>query len=344
MAIPTVTSITPATGSPTGGQALEVIGTNFRIPTTANLALNPVPPPQPAVRVTFGGTEATRVEFISDTRLFVYTPKRSMPIVGKVTQGSENVDVVVENIDDLGVLIPTETVTVANGYNYLRPGVSTEDSGDYIRASMQLIDLLRSEVLSNTVLSTSVDYDPDTGTAAIDVETTPQLILTGPSMEFNAFFTFRGESTQPTSSAVEFFKGRRHRVVDMTYDVMGVSNSDVELINLQALFETVVDRNTKIDFVCDPTDPGAGTIPLELHIVQSPTYERVEKHANSDLRVFTASIVLKGFPLGVLPGVVQDGLSSSTHETTEEPTLAASSQIGENLPTTQGAPTRSPPD
>ena len=345
MAVPTLATLSPAIGTPTGDQAVEITGTGFRLPTVAPAGVVPVPKSPPSMRVLFGDVNAVRIEVISATRLFAFTPKRNMPIdANGDTEGFELVDVVLENIDDLGVLIPTETVTAADAYTYQRPGVSHEDSGDFTRAVRALIDVLRSQVLANTMINTSTDYDPDTGLPQIPVEQTPQLILTGPTMEFNAFFTFRGQAEVATADPEEFFLARRHRVVDLHFEVTGVANSEVELINLQSLFETVVDRNTKIDFEFDPAVPALGTFPLELHIVKSPDYQRVSKYANSDLRVFTAAIVLKGYPLGTLPGVAQDGLQGATHEVTEEPTLESPLQTGTDIPAVHGAPTRSPPE
>ncbi len=345
MAVPTLATLAPAIGTPTGDQAVEITGTGFRIATAAPSGVVPVPKAPPSMTVTFGGVNAVRIEVISDTRLFAFTPKRDMPVdTNGATDGVELVDVVLENIDDNGVLIGAESVTSPDAYTFRRPGISHEDSSDFLRAVRALIDLFRSQVLANTVISTSTDYDPETGLAMIAVESTPQLILTGPSVEFNSFFTYRGQADVPTADPSEFLLGRRHRVVDLNFEVTGVTNSEVELINLQALFETVVDRNTKIDFAFDPDVPSLGTFPLELHIVKSPDYNRVEKYANSDLRVFTAAVVLKGYPLGTLPGVTQDGVQGVVHEVTELPTLEAPLQIGTDLPEVHGAPTRSPPE
>lgn len=330
MAIPTITGVSPALGTPTGGQAVEILGTNFRQQTLPVPGVIPTPEPPKSVSVTFGGTPAVRVEIISDTRVFAYTPKRSMPISGDDTLGSEIVDIVLENIDDNGVLIPTETVTSVGAYTYKRPGISSAESGDFLRVTAEFIDLLRSQVLGNTVLNTSVDYDPDTGVIIIPVENVPQLIVTGPTMAFNSFFSSWDEPTRATGNPSEFFKGRRSRIVDLSYEIMGVTNSDMQLINLEATLITVLDRNVNIDLPIDVNDPGAGTTPIELHITQDPVYERVEAQSKSDIRAFTAIIVLKGFPLNTLPGVAQDAVQSATHEITQDPELVATEKIGEN--------------
>jgi hypothetical protein len=345
MAVPTISTITPNGGAPTGRQAVEITGTNFQLPPAPAVGIIPVPVAAPTVRVTFGGVEAARVDVISATRVFAFAPRYTLPFDSNGdTVATTAVDVVLENIDTGGVLIPGETVTSAGGYTYTRPGITHQDSGDLMRAVVAIVDLLRSQVLANTVINTSVDYDPDTGAPMIQVEETPQLVLAGPTLSFNSFFTYRGDQTVSTDVATEFLKQRRHRVVDLEFTVSGFTNSEVELINLQALLETALDRTSTVDVDLDADDPAAGVLALELHITQSPQYVRVENYAASDLRMFTAGFVLKGLPLNTLPGVAQDGVQAVVSEVTEEPTLEAVLQIGDNLPAAQGAPTRSPPD
>jgi hypothetical protein len=343
MAVPTVATLTPSTGSPTGGQLIELTGTGYRLPTAPGATI-PAPPSPPSVRVTIGGVASSSVSVISDTRLLVIVPKHTMPIAtdGQTTLGTDVVDVVVENIDDSGVLIPGETVTVAGAYTYQRPGVSYADGPyGFTRVTATLIDLLRSEVLGNTVLETSTDYDPNTNTQQIEVETTPQLILTGPEVDFNAFFTFRGSYLVDGILPGEGFRKRRHRVVDLSYEIIGVTNNTVELNNLIELLEIVVDRNVSFDFECAPGE----TIPLELRWTQDPRYERPPNDPGliSDLRVFRCTVQVRGYPVTALPGVDRDAVQEVGFEV-DITTLEAPQQIGDNLPTAQGAPTRSPPD
>jgi hypothetical protein len=63
----------------------------------------------------------------------------------------------------------------------------------------------------------------------------------------------------------------------------------------------------------------------------------------SDLRVFRGSVQVRGYPVTTFPGVGQDAIEEIGYEV-DVTTLEAPLQIGDNLPTVQGAPTRSPPD
>jgi hypothetical protein len=82
---PTVTSVTPTSGPDTGGTAVTITGANFVSGAT----------------VTFGGTAATGVTFVSATQIDVTTPAHAAGAV----------DVTVTNPD-------TQSGTLTNGYTY----------------------------------------------------------------------------------------------------------------------------------------------------------------------------------------------------------------------------------
>src|SRR3990167_7876709 len=141
MAIPTFTSITPATG-PTGGRNLvTIVGTGFRT-WPAPPALGPVPPPPafgpaPAtaapVRVTFDGEAALSVAVVSSTTLKVVAPPYRGNSEASPTHPSDGspplplpaTDVIITNVDDAGVAIPGEMVTAADAYLYARTALLT---------------------------------------------------------------------------------------------------------------------------------------------------------------------------------------------------------------------------
>jgi hypothetical protein len=85
---PTVTSVSPNTGTASGGTSVTITGTNFATGAT----------------VTFGGTAATAVNVVSATSITVTTPAHAAGAV----------DVVVTNSNNL-------SGTLANGYTYTPP-------------------------------------------------------------------------------------------------------------------------------------------------------------------------------------------------------------------------------
>lgn len=334
MTVPTITTITPASGSPTGGQVIQIVGTNFRLPTPPGSTV-PVPPPAPSVRVTFGGVVSPRVDVVSATRLFVHVPKYTMPISDQTTLGTASVSLVVSNINDAGAVIAGETATAANGFTFVRPSVTHANTVATItKCVRQFIDLLRSEVHPNVVLETSADYDVKTSTWKIESQSLPQVILTGPTLTNNTFFTYRGPYDVDGAPG-ESYRKRRHRVVDVQFEIIGVTSSTVENINLIELMETVIDRNTTFSYVHDV----GVTYDLELRWVDDPAYERQDNDLISDLRVFRGTVQLVGLPLTNIPGVDQDAIVGVSAEI-DEVLVESITQIGDIQP--HGAPTRSP--
>lgn len=169
MALPTFSSITPSTGHPGGRELVRISGTNFRLPTV-------LPHTLPTVRVRFAGEAALRVDAVASTLLEVLVPQYR----GAVTQqsgGSNAVAVEITNLDDAGVAIPGETLTVASAYTYTRPDPRAP-AGDLAprEALNELIRLLRRQVLANAFVRTDTDYGA-TGAATKLFATLPVLWL-----------------------------------------------------------------------------------------------------------------------------------------------------------------------
>src|SRR5438552_16598571 len=89
---PTVTSVTPNTGSTAGATPVTITGTNFLSPST----------------VTFGGAAATNVVVVNSTTITATTPAHAAGAV----------DVVVA---DAGVCSGTPPGTLPNGFTYVAP-------------------------------------------------------------------------------------------------------------------------------------------------------------------------------------------------------------------------------
>ena len=84
----TVTSVSPNTGPAAGGTTVTITGTNFL----------------PGATVTFGGTAATGVTFVSQTQLTAVTPAHAAGAVNVVVTNS-----------------PTDTATLTGGFTYVSP-------------------------------------------------------------------------------------------------------------------------------------------------------------------------------------------------------------------------------
>lgn len=121
MAVPTIASVTPATGPAAGHEVIVIAGTNFR---TRTVVLGPDPGnPASTVKVLFGGYEAKYVKAVSSTELLVLlNPCRQDPNAYPETFPA--VAVRVSNLDDTGVEIPREIVTKTDAFTYQRAQIA----------------------------------------------------------------------------------------------------------------------------------------------------------------------------------------------------------------------------
>jgi len=87
---PTITGISPASGSPLGGTPVNITGTNFIR----------------GANVTFGGVSGSLVTWVSSSSLFAYTPARAVSAV----------DVTVDNGSG-------RTATLPHGFSYVGPAI-----------------------------------------------------------------------------------------------------------------------------------------------------------------------------------------------------------------------------
>lgn len=336
MAIPTITSISPNTGPPTGAHLVEIIGTNFRLP-TAPPATGIVPVAPTPVRVSFDGVVSSRVLVASDTRLFAETPKKILVQAnGRPIEDPLAVDVLVENIDDLGVLIPTEEVTEVDGYTYARIDLSFDTPSDLSRLGDALIDLWRSEVLENTVFGQNTDFDSDTtdGMQFVDIASVPACILTGPRLAENLFFR-RWDDEEVTTTGTEFKIVRRPKYNDVSFDILAITNNDRQLVNLIALIDAFMDNNKFLTF---------GGCPYEMDFVEGADMSVIKQSSqlNSNIRTAKGELLIRGFNMSGFAGVTDHDTKDVGDALDDRVTLESTEQIGSDLPASHGASRRSP--
>jgi len=156
VAIPTITSVTPATGHSAGGTLVEVIGTGFRLP-DAPPPSGPVPVPPPPMRAFFGAVEAVRVDVISTTRLQILTPGYSLPI------GADTVLVPLElrNVGPFGETIGAEKVVLAEGYRFSRPALDATHETTISRVTRELLLSIQRATIEEVVIVQHTDWSDD---------------------------------------------------------------------------------------------------------------------------------------------------------------------------------------
>lgn len=321
MPTPFVGNLSPATGAPTGGALVRVTGGNFRLPDEPPHTGGVTPAAPPTVEVLVGGVAAPQVIVARAGLLFFRTPKRALvnadgsPIAGPVA-----VNVEIRNIDDDGVLIPGETVTVTNGFAYTRTSLASSNRAAITTVTEALIRLLRSEVLGNTVLDTHTDYDRTSsdGLNIVELAELPAVVLTGPDVTENRFFT---PNTNPKSDGdYGWLEHRRHLYLDLTFDVAVVTHGTAQLTNLQELLLVVLDRNPELTVV-----RGSDTYSYELDWVPESllSVERQPAQIKSNVRVAKGQLVIRGVNVGSLAGQTADAVVDAGAVVTEDPALTS---------------------
>lgn len=292
MSVPTITTIAPETG-PTGGWSLiEIAGTNFRLPTSPPPA-GPVPPRPQSVQVLFGTTAAMRVDVLSTTRLRALTPIHDVGIVS----------VTVRNIYDSGLPIPSETVTKANAFTFQRPVLTVES--DLARLVRGLIQELRRQIILGIgpLVHTDFDSTPSDGLNVTECAKLPTIVVTGPDVAENRFFSINEPQEYLTGDAV-FSRARVPQTVDLTFQFVAASDSAVELLNLEHATLQFFQRTKWVYMLRNAVDPTLGAVRYELTMT-SP-FKAASLPNESNLRQFNGEFVVRGFDVEGISGVLDD--------------------------------------
>jgi len=284
MATPTIVSISPNVGPSGGNTFVTITGTNFRVPPTP-VSSGKTEAPLSTVRVTMGGREATSVEVVSSTKLYVLT----------IFGDSGARAVVVTNLDDAGVAIPNETATAATGFTYKRPDLAIERQ--LTRVVRALLQEWKRQVLENTVQTTYVDYDAD---AADKLDTTafaalPAIVLVGPDMSEDRFFSLNQRRYAVTQTGFDL-----HAVpltADLSFSVILLANTQQELLNLAAHAAVFVDRNSYLKVPINFDDLSAGSLDYEMDYAGDEVFTTADVLNLSNVQQMTGRIVVRGVDL-----------------------------------------------
>lgn len=335
MSVPVVNHIIPVGSSvgdpavgPTGGRSLvDIWGRNFREPpdppsfgptgsTVSGLVVTSEPQ---TVSVTFGGAEAERVIFLSPIHLQAITPITPLAGTKAGNWGEGSVDVVVTNLDDDGDPILGESVTVEDGFTYRHVKLDATTPSDLLRLVETLIQELKKQVIPEVVLTQSTDYDSSTGDGLniVDIAKTPAIVIVGPDLPENRFYSRNDQPEEAQGEDVTIY--RKPRTVDLLFDVIGiVSDSIKELLNLESLMNEFMDRNPFISMVRDPDDLSKGSVSYEFDIQPNGDFRTSKRPSNSNIRVFTGSILIRGFDIEGFAGFYHDSTIGKATTLTED--------------------------
>jgi IPT/TIG domain len=287
----TVTSIGPDEGHSGGQTLVEIVGTDFRLPSAPAATGRTVQEPPPSVVVTVGGRAATRVAVVSATLIYCLTPKGD-PGVAQ--------DVVVQNVDDDGAVLATATLAAA--FTFQRPDLTQES--ELTRVVRALIQELKRQVLENVHFSTHTDYDDATGDVLnmAFVSKLPALVLA--NVEVPEDRTQIQPALQEFDADTGRFITRRPPVVvDIVATLVGVHDNPIAMLNLMQVVRMFFKKNPWLELDRSASDSSLGTVRYELDWSFGGPVSVQRGGDASDTESFGGQIVVRGVLLEDMPGI-----------------------------------------
>lgn len=285
MAVPTITSVTPNVGHTSPGTLVEVIGTGFRLPTQG----------EEPVAVYFGAERSPRVDVITVTRLFAIAPLNDLGAV----------DLRVANIDENGVEIPGEDVTATGAYTYKLPNLGTDQESEISAVVRALLTELKRQIVKSVAISTHPDYQVPESTEihAVTLPSLPGLVLVGPNLSENRFYSLNeepecdDESTSDPDGPVEFDKTQVPATYDLGFSLLGFADRKLIIQNLMQSVVYFFKRNKFLQVTI-----GSKVLEYEMDVEAGGDPQMVGTANNSGLHAFTSQLVIRGVDLNGLTG------------------------------------------
>jgi hypothetical protein len=273
MAVPSISSVSPASGLAWGRDLVRVAGSGFG----------------PGVRITFGGAASEIVNLVggddgfADVRTPVCPPQQ--PGV---------VSVAVQNLDDDGEPIVGELDTEADAYTYARADTTAES--DLARFVRMLLRKLKQQVLDATGMDVAVDFDEDSddGVRAVVVANPPSLTLAGPRIQTNRFLQRKERRLDVVqgTGGLEFVRRAPSKTVDLAFSLVATTRSKMQLLNIIQCIGQWLNANPRVSMLAVEADPTSERRwPLEHGEF------RTSPKGPDDLRTATVDLTVRGFNL-----------------------------------------------
>jgi len=292
MAVPTVSTVTPATGNAGGGALLDVVGSNFALFTGPASGQSGTYTAR--VKVTVGGVEATGVRVYSATHLTAVVPAYT---------GSVDLDtfaavaVAVANLDANGVEISGESASKAAAYTYRRQplrGPTLDLEPPLVRITRQLTQMLKAQILADSGVAVHTDFSKD-GISVKDAGQ-PALLLQGPSCSDDPYQerTPDYEEPQPDGSVLEHCQAKVHR---LEYQIEIDSDNHQEAGALSAAVQQFFHRNVYLTMTADV--PASTSLRLPMTLLGDVSH--TTGHLESNVRLIRARFEVRRVPVLYLP-------------------------------------------
>lgn len=301
MAIPTITSVTPATGHSAGGTLVEVIGTGFKLPDAPPLS-GPVPVPPPPMRAFFGAVEAVRVDVITSTRLQILTPGYTLP------KGADSVlvDLELRNVGSFGETIGAERVVLTDGYRFSRPALDATQEGTISRVTRELVLATQRATIEEVVIVQNTDWsdDPSDVLRKAAIAKLPAVFLGGPRLRKNVVYTTQDPVDVNVSSTL-VRRYRPPRYVDLLFTIGALGDNFLLVLGLVEGLVEMVERAPWVVIPKDPAAPAGEQVRFDIQ------WEGGEPEADSasnvsNVYVATGTLAVLGVPILGRPSFEND--------------------------------------
>lgn len=275
MAVPTVTTVDPSSGSTRGLNIVKIEGSGFRLPDPPD-PVGEINEDQPkTVSVQFEGQESEWAYSASDSLILARVPQYRGPYD---VSFPVSLDVRVANLDNSGAEIPGERATLTDGYDVERP--SLVHASHLQRVLGAVIELFRRHVTENTHYTTSRDYSLTPALQKTMRASGPLVQLTGPRLVLNRFRSLNREDYEGVGTD-EWIRTKPPVTVDVQIGVNFWANQFQHLhglVQAYLLFHRDI-HAVRIDI--DPADPSAGTRDYEFALPWT-SYPDVDTEPSAD--------------------------------------------------------------
>jgi len=299
MAVPTITSVFPDTGSTMGKNIVLIQGTNFKVP------VHPVDPEeqgpaQKTVKVTFDDVECELADAFTDTLIRARVPiyAGSFDVTYPLSQ-----DVRVANLDDSGVEIPGENATLADGYSRTQPDLVGQE---YLqRVIREFVLLFQRHVLKGTFLTVERDYAEDPDSQETLTANLPSIHILGPTTRRNGLYEctkepYEEDPVDPNA----YFRNQRPVTRDLEFRIRGWVDNTNHLFSLGQAVEEMFNIVKWVEVDIDKDDPSKGSKQYELDILPDEPVDYDVDAALDDLRSFQARCVIRGVHIAPEAGTI----------------------------------------
>lgn len=271
----------------------------------------------PTVEVLFGGVRGTRVSVVAPDRLFVIAPPSPLPVV-EPDFGEGSVDVTVRNLSASGVPHYGESATLLNGYRYQRVQLGRES--DYGRVTRSLVLEMQKQVIANVSIGQDTDFDMDVSDMlnVVDVADLPAVVLFGPTLQENRFYSISGRTYSP----LQVHEADAHNAPDtddLVYSFVCITDQKQEALSLQAVMRSFFMNNRWLTVQRDPLNPALGFVEYDLYYDGTGGMPWLPPpDQKSSLRSFSGTFSVRGFNFEALTGFPLSNRVERTHQVLED--------------------------